>query len=51
MAAYYKTRGMSLCDGLTELYEKYGFYKEHVESITLKGVEGLDNIRNGNPRL
>jgi len=44
MAAYYKTRGMSLCDGLNELYEKYGFYRESVESVTLKGVEGLNNI-------
>lgn len=51
MAAYYKRRGMSLCDGLNELYEKYGFYRESVESITLKGVEGLSNIRKIMSRL
>lgn len=45
MAAYYKTRGMSLYDGLMEIYEKYGFYKESTKSITLKGLEGLKDIQ------
>lgn len=46
MAAYYKTKGMTLYDGLIELYEKYGYYKEAVQSITLKGIEGLEKIKN-----
>ncbi|MDR3091441.1 MAG: phospho-sugar mutase [Clostridiales bacterium] len=45
MAAYYKKNGKSLYDGLTEIYEKYGYYKESIESITLKGVEGLASIK------
>lgn len=45
MAAYYKTKGMTLYEGLVSLYEKYGFYKEEVQSITLKGIEGLGKIK------
>lgn len=45
MAAYYKTRGMSLYEGLLEVYEKYGYYKESIESITLKGIEGLSDMQ------
>ncbi len=45
MAAYYKTRNMTLFDGLQELYQKYGYFKESIESITLKGVDGLANIK------
>lgn len=45
MAAFYKTRNMSLYDGLMEMYEKYGFYKESTKSITLKGLEGLKDIQ------
>lgn len=45
MAAYYKIKGMTLYDGLISLYEKYGYYKEAVQSITLKGIEGIEKIR------
>lgn len=45
MAAYYKTKGMTLYEGLISLYNKYGYYKEDVQSITLKGIEGLSKIR------
>lgn len=45
MAAYYKTKDMTLYDGLISLYEKYGYYKEDVQSITLKGIEGLEKIK------
>ena len=45
MAAYYKNRGMTLHDGLDELYEKYGFYKEGVKSVTLKGIDGAEQIK------
>lgn len=45
MAAYYKNRGMTLHDGLEELYKKYGFYKEGVKSVTLKGIDGAEQIQ------
>lgn len=45
MAAYYKSRGMSLYDGLMELYDTYGVYKEIIHSITLKGIEGIENMK------
>ena len=45
MAAYYKSRGMSLYDGLMELYDTFGVYKEIIHSITLKGIEGIENMK------
>ena len=44
-AAYYKTKNMTLWDAMLAMYEKYGYYKDHVESITLKGIEGLAKIQ------
>lgn len=44
MVAYYKAKNMSLFHGLNEIYEKYGYYKELTESITLKGIEGIKTI-------
>ncbi len=44
-AAYYKTRNMTLWDAMTELYERYGYYKDEISSITLEGIEGLDKIQ------
>ncbi|MBE6071395.1 MAG: phospho-sugar mutase [Clostridium butyricum] len=44
MALYYKKQGKSLYDALIELYEKYGFYKENLVSIELKGKEGQEKI-------
>lgn len=46
MAAYYKEKGMTLYEALVSLYEKYGYYKEDVFAITLKGIEGLGKIKN-----
>ncbi|MFC5653101.1 phospho-sugar mutase [Paenibacillus solisilvae] len=43
-AAYYKSQGKTLYDVLLELYEKFGFYLEHLESRTLKGVDGVQQI-------
>ncbi len=40
MAAYYKTRGMTLIDALDEIFEKYGFFREEVFSIGMTGVDG-----------
>lgn len=44
-ACYYKGKGMTLWDAMTELYEKYGYYLEDTVSITLKGAEGLQKIQ------
>ncbi len=44
-AAYYKTKGKTLWDAMIDMYEKYGYYKEDVKSITLKGIEGLEKIK------
>ena len=45
MASYYSSKGMSLYEGLLELYKKYGFFKEETISLTLKGIEGLSKIK------
>lgn len=44
-AAYYKTQGKTLWDAMVDMYDKYGYYKDQIESITLKGIEGLEKIR------
>ena len=44
MAAYYYSKGMSLYEGLQELYKKYGYFKEETMSLTLVGKEGLEKI-------
>ena len=46
MAAYYYSKGMSLYEGLLEIYKKYGYYKESLKSITLKGIDGTNKIKN-----
>ncbi|AZN38549.1 phospho-sugar mutase [Paenibacillus albus] len=43
-AAYYKSKGLTLYDVLNELYAKHGNYLEHLESRTLKGVDGVQQI-------
>lgn len=44
VAAYYKSQGKSLYDGLMEIFEKFGFYKETLRSLTLKGKDGAEQI-------
>ena len=44
MAAYYYSKGMSLYEGLQELYKKYGYFKEETIPLTLAGKEGLEKI-------
>lgn len=44
-AAYYKTKNMTLWDAMIALYDRYGYYKDDVKSITLKGIEGLEKIQ------
>lgn len=45
MAAYYKKQGMTLYDGLMALYEKYGYFREGVKSLTMKGLDGVEKIQ------
>jgi phosphoglucomutase len=45
MAAFYKSQGKTLYDGLLEIFEKYGFFKEDLLSITLKGKDGAEQIQ------
>lgn len=45
MAAYYKKQGMTLYDALQAVYQKYGYCKESIESITLKGLDGLEKMK------
>ena len=56
-AAYYKKQGLTLWDQMMNIYEKYGYYKEDLSTITLKGADGaikmkelLDNIRQNPPK-
>lgn len=44
-AAYYKSQGKTLWDAMIDMYEKYGYYKDDIKSITLKGIEGLAKIQ------
>ncbi len=44
-AAYYKEKGMTLWDAMISMYEKYGYYKDAVQAISLKGIEGLEKIQ------
>jgi len=44
VAAYYKSKGMTMYDGLLAIFEKYGFYQESLQSITLKGKDGAEQI-------
>ncbi|MEI4525098.1 phospho-sugar mutase [Priestia megaterium] len=45
VAAYYKSQGRSLYEGLLEIFGEYGYYKESLRSITLKGKDGAEQIK------
>lgn len=45
VAAYYKSQGKTLYDGLLEVFEKYGFFREDLVSLTLKGKDGAEQIQ------
>lgn len=45
MAAYYKTLGMTLYDGLEKLYEKYGYFAEKTENMFFEGIEGKEKMK------
>lgn len=44
VAAFYKAQGKSLYDGLMEIFEQYGYFKESLQSLTLKGKDGAEQI-------
>ncbi len=44
-AAYYQKQGMTLWDQMQNIYKKYGYYKEDLLSITLKGIDGVERIK------
>ena len=44
-AAYYKTKNMTLWDAMLAMYERYGYYKDGVKAVTMKGIEGLEKIQ------
>lgn len=45
VAAYYKQQGKTLWDAMIEMYEKYGYYKEGLATLTLKGIDGASRIQ------
>ena len=56
-AAFYKKQGLTLWDAMLNLYEKYGYFKEDLYTITLKGIDGskqiaemMDNLRKNPPK-
>lgn len=44
-AAYYKAQGKTLWDAMMDMYEKYGYYKEGLATMTLKGIDGAEKIQ------
>ena len=45
LAAYYRSRGLTLADGIEEIYKEYGYYAEKTISVTLSGVDGAEQIQ------
>lgn len=46
MASWYKNQGKTLVDGLNEIYDKYGYYLDFLDSFVLKGKDGAEKIQN-----
>ena len=44
VAAFYKSQGKTLWDGMIDMYEKYGYYREGISTMTLKGIDGAAQI-------
>ncbi len=44
-AAYYRSKGISLYEQMNKIYQKYGYFKEDLVSVTLKGIEGMEKIK------
>ncbi|MCR5226067.1 MAG: phospho-sugar mutase [Eubacterium sp.] len=58
VAAFYKKQGKTLCDAMQDLYEKYGYYREGLATLELKGVDGaaeiqkkMENFRTNPPKV
>ena len=56
IAAYYRSRGLTLADGIEEIYKEYGYFAAKTISVTLSGVDGaaeikkiMDKFRNNAP--
>jgi putative ATPase len=45
MAAYYRTKNMTLIDAMDEMYAKYGCYNDGIANIYMKGLQGLENMK------
>lgn len=45
LAAYYRSRGLTLADGIEEIYKEYGYYAEKTISVTLSGIDGAEQIK------
>lgn len=45
LAVYYRSRGLTLADGIEEIYKEYGYYAEKTISVTLSGVDGAEQIK------
>lgn len=45
LASYYRSRGLTLADGIEEIYKEYGYYAEKTISVTLSGVDGAEQIK------
>ena len=57
MTLYYKEKGSSLAEQLDNIYDKYGYYLEYVESVVMEGMDGsakiagiMENLRNNPPK-
>lgn len=57
-AAYYQKHGLTLWEQMIQIYEKYGYFKEGLQTMTLKGIDGasrmnqiMDNFRNHPPKV
>lgn len=44
-AAYYRSKDMTLWDAMIEIYDKYGYYKDGIQTLTLKGIDGSEKIK------
>ena len=44
-AAFYKKKGLTLGDQMENIYNKYGYYKESIVTITLKGADGAEKMK------
>ena len=45
IAAYYRSRGMTLADGIDEIFKEYGYFAEKTISVTLSGKDGAEQIK------